>query len=107
MARVVFVFYEFTDCNLTFTMLSRLVPPITVRREDGKPLAKRDIFDPVMKQCDDNQDLDKTIAIFKVEVFDPFSDDGQKPSKIELSGKVRRVSQPVPLNTVLPIRGPL
>jgi hypothetical protein len=54
-----------------------------------------------MKQLDDDNELDHFTKIFEVEIFAPLLVNGKKPSKIELSATVRRINQPVPVDSVL------
>jgi hypothetical protein len=75
--------------------------PLSITSEDGSPIEWRGLFEPVTKQLDDDNELDHATKVFEVEIFALPLVDGQKPSKIELSGTVRRISQPVPADSVL------
>jgi hypothetical protein len=106
-ARSALVFYEFTECRLTCDVPASCYSTATsVTSDDGKPIVWRGLFEGVMTQLDDDQELDTATKIFDVEIFAPLLVNGVKPSKFELSAKVRRIKQPVPIDTVLKYSAP-
>jgi hypothetical protein len=102
MALPVLIFYEFTECRLVFELRCRYVStPLSIASEDGSPIEWRQAFEPVMKQLDDDTELEHATKVFDVELFAPLLVSGQKPSKIELSARVRRIRQPIAVDSVL------
>ena len=101
-ARPSLVFYEFTGSRLCFTLATRYVStPVSVTSEDGQPIPWRGLFEPLMAQFDSDSELDTVSKAFSVESYGPFLVNGVKPLKIELTSMVRRITQPMPLDTAL------
>jgi hypothetical protein len=98
----VLIYYEFTECRLVLETPCRyLSTPLSITSEDARPIEWRGIFEPVMSQLDNDNELDHATKTFYVEIFSPLLLNGQKPSKMQLNGIVRRIKQPVPLDSVL------
>ena len=101
-AHATLVFYEFTENRLVFSTSSRYVSmPVLVTSEDTSPIDWRGLFEPLMARFDNDLDLDSVSKTFDVEIFAPLLVNGIKPLKVELHSTVRRINQPMPLDSVL------
>jgi Restriction endonuclease len=99
------IFYEFTDTIISFAFPplpdGGLPYPITITKDDGSPVNWRGALEFVMNNLDDKEELDSRSAHFNVEIFAPLLVSGMRPTKIELSASVRRLSRELPLDMVL------
>jgi hypothetical protein len=98
----VMVYYEFTECRLVLETPCRYVStPLSITSEDARPIEWRGLFEPVMSQLDSDDELDLATKAFDVEIFGSLLLNGKKPSKMQLSGIVRRIRQPVSVDSIL------
>jgi Restriction endonuclease len=97
------IFYEFTDTVISFNLppLTRLPWPAKILTDDAKPINWRELFKLVMDRVHEDEELDNCTKHLTIELFAPLLVSGIRPTKMDLSCAIRRVTRELPLDVIL------
>jgi hypothetical protein len=80
--------------------------PVKITQENGAPTIWRRVFELAMDHFDDDQELDTCKKHFTTEIYAPLLVCEIRPTKMELSSSIRRVTHDLPLSIVRVLRFP-